>query len=148
MSYYIDNIYAPYTESEDQDMWIATISFKRGENDGDMISHEDCTEIRADSERLVRRMAEIHVQAQNDALEEFKALRELDMEDEKNIPPELQYRRDNFEVKLEVVPQWRRSFKDWEEYALTVTTNGFQYSGFTLLKEEIPLVIDKLKEVV
>ena len=52
--YHLQKIIQPYEEGEDQDMWVAEISF---ENQGDqygMINHDECIEVRAESEAVLR----------------------------------------------------------------------------------------------
>lgn len=63
MAYYKDFKHPPYTEGEDQDMWVGTISFEKDKPDD--IRHTECIEVRADDEALLDARMTLIVDALN-----------------------------------------------------------------------------------
>jgi len=51
--YKLSNVYRPLSIDEDQDMWVATLSYYPHKTEDDDMMHEDVIEVRADSELLL-----------------------------------------------------------------------------------------------
>lgn len=65
--YDITHITEPYTLDHEQDMWVGEISFTAETNE-DPDHHENCIEVRAESETLLHRRLETIVHALNEGL--------------------------------------------------------------------------------
>lgn len=63
MPYYIDDVYQPYTQDDDQDMWVGEITFIP--DDPDDMRHEACIEVRGDDENLLIKRMNVIINALN-----------------------------------------------------------------------------------
>lgn len=68
MAYEQTSLVEPYFEDEDQDMWLAEISYYPVDGEPDSIRHEDCIEVRAENKDKLMMRVNIIVSALNDHL--------------------------------------------------------------------------------
>ncbi len=71
MPYYRGDVYKPYDQNEDQEMWVGEIDFTpMDKDDPGGIKHEGCVEVRADDESLLVKRIGILIDALNDKVDE------------------------------------------------------------------------------